>query len=250
MEPRLAFFGDLHLSNRKQDLARDVFCQTLEKLAEDSYTHIIFLGDIFDLLIGPKSFWKKRHAQFFDCLNKLNEKNISIVWVEGNHDFHFKKLFANYSNLKIVEEDYDLIIGNFKLFLSHGDKVNRSDLSYLRCRRITKSKLFRGFLNLIPSFLGELAVLPLAEKASKSSRKRSRESISSELKKLYLDFARQKISENYTGVVLGHNHSFTFENIGENAFYLNLGAPSENSLSYATWNPKIEAKPIIQKIDF
>ncbi len=250
MEARLAFFGDLHLSNRKQDLARDMFCQTLEKLADDSYTHIIFLGDIFDLLIGPKSFWKKRHAQFFDCINKLNQKNISIVWIEGNHDFHFKKLFANFSNLKIVEEDYDLLIGNTKLFLSHGDKVNASDLSYLRWRRITKSKLFRGFLNLIPSFLGELAVLPLAESASRSSRKRSRESISLELKKLYLDFAQKKISESYTGVILGHNHSFANEDVGENGFYLNLGAPGEHSLSYATWRPGLEKKPAIQKINF
>jgi UDP-2,3-diacylglucosamine hydrolase len=246
---KIAFFSDLHLPNRPTDPAYRAFCTVLSQLASDKeMTHLFLMGDIFDLLVGNFDFWRKRHKIFFEQLAKLRDAGVEIVWFEGNHDFFLQDLVAPFG-VRMVEDDETLTVGGKKIFLSHGDTVNPNDEAYLRWRKVIKSPVFRKSLSLAPAFLGELAMLPLAERASKSSRKRNRQSASFELRELYKKYAAEKIREGVDGVVLGHNHALELQPLGQ-GFYLNLGGREEREFTYALWNPTQEALPKLQSASF
>jgi len=131
---------------------------------------IYFLGDIFDLLIGPHSQYYELFDWYFEKLKELVASGIEIHYFEGNHDFHLEKLLGNLGisvhKSPIVKEYY-----GEKILFCHGDEIEIGNPSY----KVYKSFVTSRPLNIIANYIMPFRVLNyIGENASKKSRKRNK----------------------------------------------------------------------------
>ena len=71
---RLVVFSDLHGNSD----ALDAF---LKKIEQESYSHLVFCGDIF-------GYYYNQH----EIIAKLDQLE-NLIWLKGNHDAYFLQLF-------------------------------------------------------------------------------------------------------------------------------------------------------------
>ena len=232
---KIAVFSDLHLPS-SDDGREKFFSGLLSRLDQiEGVEQFWLLGDIFDLLIGDFVFWDARHPEFWSAIEQLKKNNRRIVWLEGNHDFHFNKLGTRHG-VEVLDAEIAETIGGKRIFLAHGDLVNPNEKAYLRWRKVTRNALFRKAISAAPEALAQKTLLPFAEGQSQKSRTRNNVWVeSAELRSLYRTYASQKWSEGFDGVFLGHCH--IAENVSDGShFYFNAGAPKNQSVAYAVWD--------------
>jgi UDP-2,3-diacylglucosamine hydrolase len=117
LRDKAIFIADAHYPNHGKELISlldDI------KTAKIKTTQLILMGDIFDLLFGYNDYIKKYSQNLIDLLNELSQ-DIEIIYLEGNHDFCLKSIFAN---IKVITRDMQPIImqyQNMRIALSHGD---------------------------------------------------------------------------------------------------------------------------------
>ena len=252
---KLAAFSDLHLPNHSNARTRG-FRDLLRSFREGGQvTDLLLLGDIFDLLIGPFSFWRDVHAEIFSEIEAFVANGGRVVWLEGNHDFFFKDAFRD-SGIEFHDEPFTLEVGRErkKIYLAHGDLANPDDRAYLRWRAFTRSPFFRLIFGSVPESLAKSAMIPLAERVSRKSRKRnsppdyvaSDPEMTEKLRALYRRFAEDRFKEGFRGVMLGHCHIVEEFRSNDGHFYVNLGSSFGPSLRYSLWDPDAEAFPKIE----
>jgi UDP-2,3-diacylglucosamine hydrolase len=238
----IAIFSDLHLKN-KNDPRLDLFSKSLKKLQSQGLTELWLLGDIFDLMVGPYSFWTRKHSNIFKILESLAQQGCKILWLEGNHDFDLQAALKN-SGITVVDgEIQKTLLGGQKLWLAHGDLVDSTDTAYLKWRATTRNPKFRKVLSQIPEFFAEYALLPLAEAASHTSRQQHSDP-EAEIRTLYRTYAKGLFAKGFDGVFLGHCHVEDMW-VHDNQFYLNLGSWLGSSRPIGLWNPRSEPFPKI-----
>lgn len=154
--------SDVHLQNPNDKLTT-LFIRALDDILKEQINGtnkieaIFLLGDIFDFITVSKNFfldlWKIVFNKFFE----LKSNNISLYFIEGNHDFGFEhfhsknldKYFTEYGDF-IVEFKHN-IMGN--IVLRHGDNLVCSP-KYHKPRAFFKSYLFQKIANIM--FSGRL----------------------------------------------------------------------------------------------
>ena len=243
---RIAIFSDLHLTMSPSERNR-VFLELLRSFGGPSTSTLAptselwLLGDIFDLLIGSYSFWAETHREIFGELSRLATEGTRVLWIEGNHDFHF--------GAGIGDERLDVSVGPVvrkvagkRVFLSHGDLVNIEDRAYLRWRSFVRSGIFRFVMHSLPGSLAERFLVPLGERLSHESRLRDR--YDPALREMYLDYARSRWSEGFDGVCMGHCH-LAERAVEGTKFYFNMGSWVGGSFHYGSWDPESEAAPAL-----
>lgn len=143
LEESAIFVADSHFNKKNRQFL--AFLKRLEN--QDIKTNQLFLmGDNFDFISGESKYFIRQNQELIDILNKLSKK-ISIVYLEGNHDYNLSKLFPN---ILVVKREKQPLIINYKqqsVALSHGD--NFINWQYdLYCKIIRNGVLLK-FLNLI-----------------------------------------------------------------------------------------------------
>lgn len=140
----MILIADAHV-NPAQGTHRPFF-RMLEALG-DTPEEIVFLGDVFDLWIALPRYEQAVHRRFLAwCRARKTDRKIG--YIEGNHEFF------------LAEEKNDAftwatsragrIDGRGNLFC-HGDRINRRDRNYLRFRRLTKNRIVKQLLRILPS---------------------------------------------------------------------------------------------------
>jgi UDP-2,3-diacylglucosamine hydrolase len=81
---------------------------------------IIFMGDMFDLLVGSIEFTVDKNQRVIDMINRLS-KTINIIYLEGNHDFDLQRLFENVKVVPLQNQPLVVKYHNQKIALVHGD---------------------------------------------------------------------------------------------------------------------------------
>jgi len=246
---QIAILSDLHLSESHPVLLKN-FCDLLDEFSEKDLSQLWLLGDIFDLLVGPYKFWSKQYQEIFDRLALLHKKGCHILWCEGNHDFHIQTFLKKFG-IEVFDGEKILELHARKIFLAHGDLVNKQDTAYLQWRAFTRNKLFRKSLDQIPSLFAQTLLQPIAKKISHKSRHSEKRDEKEFLLNLYRQNADKLFDQGFDAVFMGHCH---VEDIykKDSKFYVNLGSALDGSLRYAMWNPPHEAFPkvlIHSKID-
>ncbi len=179
---------------------------------------LVIAGDLFD-------FWYEwRHVipkYWFGVIHKLRDligNGIMVFLITGNHDFELGSYLRDEVGIHCFHDSVDIKFGDKNFFIAHGDGLAKKDRGYRVMKRIIRNRLskflFRTFIH--PDF-----GMKLAKWASGSSRKLvniDKNHWSEE----YYDFAKEKFSEGYDLVVLGHLHAPLFRE--ENGYaYLNTG---------------------------
>src|SRR5690606_25850253 len=111
----------------------------------------IFLGDIFDLMVGPKYQYLEEFKFFFDKITELAKLNKKIIYIEGNHDFHIKPVFEklNSPNISVVKGAYQIEDSGKKILFEHGDELDFNNSSYKQWKKIYSSKIMELSLKYI-----------------------------------------------------------------------------------------------------
>lgn len=120
---------------------------------------ILFLGDIFDVLVGSFSCYMDEYHDFFSKVSILSHSK-KIYYFQGNHDFHLDNLFSKVgkkfdfvkNNFYLIKNEYVFEANGVKFRVSHGDEVNLYDPDYLKFRAMIQSKWAFILVNYMMSY--------------------------------------------------------------------------------------------------
>lgn len=231
------FFSDLHVrdnNDERWNLLKNFLNSNLTQESDN----IFFLGDIFDLMIGPHDFYFDHYKYFFDSLSDFIKNGKNIYYFQGNHDFHiqnlFKKFFRKYlisdsSNFHLLDKEQLFSKNGLKIYLSHGDELDVDNGPYLRYKSIIRSRVSSFLANYIVSVHQLNRIGAFLAKKSKDNQKNFNWDSSFEK---YRTYVQKKWDSGIQGVIVGHSHVCDAWEEGVH-FYYNIGfAPMEKQFLY------------------
>jgi len=239
---KIAIFSDLHLTTG-DSRRNQVFTALLDRLLASDVNELWLLGDIFDLFIGPYEFWRETHRRLFEQLTAFTRRGGKVLWIEGNHDFHFAEALRD-TGVEVADGEFFRKVDGRRVWLGHGDLVNQDDQTYLRWRAFTRSFGFRFLSRLVPEPIAEKFLVPLGEYLSRKSRAHDRYDPS--LAEMYKDYARKLFRQGYEGVCLGHCHIRELL-VEDGHFYLNIGTWLDGEFLYGYWDTTQSPHPILEQ---
>lgn len=195
--------SDIHVQNPGDDRY-----QLLLKFMRHQKTHsvdeVFFLGDIFDLMVGPHQEYMTLYQEFFSELKNLLDEGKVIHYFEGNHDLHIKKLFQKMpGSLKLHHSPLVIKFENKNYYLSHGDELEPGNYSYKVYKKVLLSKPLEFIATHVPFHVVE----KIGRKASKISKKRGKRIYNEEKnREKFRQGAIAMAKNGHQVIVAGHSH--------------------------------------------
>ena len=221
---RVWVFSYLHLTRTDAPLYRSLINALDEPAGEGDA--VIFAGDIFDLVVGDSEYFRSKYRDFLEAVARLISRGVRTFYIEGNHDFHLSGFMPRGVRFEpeAVCVEIEGARGVRKLYVAHGDLVDRSDAGYLRLRALFRSAPLEWVAHVLPGFW----IDRVASRLSRSPERKSGELPESwppdrrdSLRKVFREFASRMRSRGFDGVILGHCHDFD----SWDGFYFNMGYP-------------------------
>jgi len=202
---KAVFISDAHLNGNACDGYRYLmrFLDSLKGGADE----LFIVGDFFDFWFSDKN---SVYPGFYDIVEKLLEikkSGTNISFFEGNHDFFLGDYFAKYG-IKVFPGGATIDLDGKKMFVSHGDTVDDSNLAYLLLRGVLRSRLFYAIQKEMPSpILWFVSRIMSRISRSRNGGERSSNGLAVRMS----TFAMEKFEKGFDAVILGHFHSPRFE---------------------------------------
>lgn len=215
---RTIVLSDIHLGS-KWSKAREV----TQYLKENTCDTLILCGDIIDgwqLMLGRKAKWKKRHSNFIKLLLDL-QRTTNIIYLRGNHDDFLDRILPlNFQNIQIVE-DYIYESGNKRFYILHGDVFDLVTSRYSWLSKI--GDMGYSLLMWLNRYYNNRRLKKGLSyySLSRDIKKKVKASVSyiSDYEKHIVDIARRKKCD---GVICGHIHQ-PEKRYYDDILYLNSG---------------------------
>ena len=192
--------ADAHVGQRAGDVDR--MCRLVERAVATGIGELLYLGDVFQYLIGMEKFWTPSVIAVLASWRHARESGVRVVVVEGNRDF-FLDGSALRPYLDWGGRRYDLVAGPRRVRLVHGDLVNQRDCQYRFWAAVSKSAVARLWARLLPAGLANRIVRSMEDRLARTNRKYR---YTLPLKALERE-ARQAWGEGIDIVMWGHFHS-------------------------------------------
>lgn len=231
---KCSFISDLHIkkSGDNSEKLLQLFCENPHVRTSDS---IYFLGDIFDFLLGEHKQYISKYKLFFTQVVDMLNSGKKVIFIEGNHDFHFKRVFTDFvkesssssHNFRYIEKGEILTLAENKYFICHGYEIDCFNEAFNKWYAVYTSRIFQMLVTyIIPYFL----VLKIGDWASNNSKKRGKKKFDLETMKAKYRLGAQALikEKKVKGVVAGHTHVPEFYTFHDNTLYLNSGFPLED----------------------
>ena len=240
---RISIISDVHIKNKTEKCYQD-FLKFLKSQHADESETIIFLGDIFDLMIGPHEKYFTEFDEYFNELENLLRRGKKVIYFEGNHDFHLKKLYAKFFKKRSLHTQNFLYkkgclrIENkgTNIYMSHGDDIELGNRGY---------KMYKALINnFFTSFLANY-VVPysfircVGRRASAKSRQRNIEQYGNDQAQTTIKESFRKAAEsvwrkeNVDIIICGHSHIKDDFESKQGFRYINNGFfPRDNSFIF------------------
>lgn len=230
---KVSIISDLHIKEPSQD-SYQLLLSFLNNAVVKNSTHIVFLGDIFDMMLGGHAEYFDKYSEFFlDIKDKLGHSQQKIIFIEGNHDYHLDNLFIkfrqkyniNKNDLILRHEDFSLTSGTKKIHFAHGDNIfvgSRLDLKY---RQVVRSRFIKI---LAEDFFSFKSLEAIGQWASNLSRKKSTQKYTTNynetfIRDAYREAAKTLLQQQAADyLICGHSHIKDMFEI-ENKLYANCG---------------------------
>lgn len=212
---RTIFIADAHLNLPSDPNYRLMlrFLQELEGKADALY----ILGDLFDFWIGFPSQDFRHYSSILDALERVVNSGCKLVYFEGNHDFHMGSIFSERLKAEIHTEPAIISLGGKKLYVCHGDQINRADRLYRFYRYILHSRIVAGSVKYFPPALADRIRMGL-QRRSQAGHSSNKERW--DYRQILLDFADSLKNRGFDGLVNGHFHVALCENLPNSGFTL------------------------------
>ena len=172
---------------------------------------LIFLGDIFDLWIAIPRYEDNIHARFGAWCR--SQKSIrSIGFLEGNHEFFLAdERLETFTWCRKNAWRRD----NSGVLFVHGDQINRKDRIYLLFRKLTKNKITKFILRVLPHGPALIGSLQLG--LNRINNKNRGYVPEDEIKK----FAESRFAEGVDTIFVGHYHrEYCYRNFESKELYV------------------------------
>ncbi len=205
---RTIFLADAHLMSPDDANYRQLlrFLHSLEGELDTLY----IMGDLFDFWLGFPSHPFTQYDAVLDALERLVVRGCRLVYFEGNHDFHLGPIFSQRLRAEVHSGPAIECLHGKRLYLCHGDQINREDRLYRLLRNLLRSSPVAASIRHFPP--------SWAEKIKVSLQKQSQagyvmKSARWDYRKIILDFARTLQQQGCDGLVTGHFHLALREDI-------------------------------------
>ena len=224
----LYIFSDAHLGSAAPEKEAEKVLM-IEKLFEKVKTdgdRLIILGDLFDFWFEYKHAMPKDHHKVLFMLHELKSRGIQIDYISGNHDFWIDDFFEEHIGVEVHRDIFDLEYNGKKIHFIHGDGLAPADRGYRVLKRILRNPVNIWLYRKLPPDWA----IPLAKYVSGSSRDYTGRRDHT-FAPAYEKYAKDKLSEGYDIVVIGHLHIPVYEKY-DTGVYINTG-DFINHFSYA-----------------
>jgi len=220
MSSSIYFLSDAHLgagTDAQEELKKNNL-RRLCALVKNDHAELYIAGDLFDFWFEYRTVVQKQHLDAIAMLRDLRAAGIPITFISGNHDFWVGAFFERDLGIRVVKTWCELETGGKRLFLAHGDGLERGDWGY----KYLLKPLLR---NPVSIWLFRLLHPDLAVSFALWFSRISRNHLTAgkyTSGNPLLEVARQKFAQGYDLVVLGHCHRPELTVVGNKA-YCNLG---------------------------
>jgi UDP-2,3-diacylglucosamine hydrolase len=196
---RAVFLSDSHLN--QDDRNSQAFLSLADAAAAGNVNQFL-LGDVFDLWFGSPGLTFGFQRPIIDHQRELRRAGLRLYYVEGNRDFFVKKDHEGTTFDAVSEGEMRAAVGEKRLYLAHGDTVNRADFAYRFWKGISKSRIAYGGVARLPSSV----ILPMADWIERKLKRSNRRYKGSFPEREAREFSLRLFRQGVDFVVLGHFH--------------------------------------------
>ena len=217
MSSSIYFLSDAHLGagdNVQEALKKRNLSLLCDRVKAD-HAELYIAGDLFDFWFEYRTVVQKQHLEVIALLRDLRAAGVAVTFLPGNHDYWVDGFFERELGIRIVKDSCELEINGKRLFLAHGDGLERGDWGY-QCllRPVLRNPVSIWLFGLLHP---DLAV-SFARWFSRNHLTANKYTRGNPL----LEVARRKFDQGYDLVVLGHCHKPELTDCNGRT-YLNLG---------------------------
>ena len=212
---RTIFLADAHLVS-PEDTNYQLLLRFLHTLEGDLDT-LYIMGDLFDFWLGFPSHPFTQYDAVLDALERLVARGCKLVYFEGNHDFHLGTIFSKRLKAEIHDRPVIESVQGKRLYLCHGDQINREDRGYRLLRYLLRTPLVATSIMHFPPSWAE-AIKKRLQKQSQSGY--DMKSARWDYRRILLDYSRFLQEQGCEGLVTGHFHLALREELPETGFTL------------------------------
>ena len=172
---------------------------------------LVIAGDFFEFWLGDSPDAFPHYKPVLEALETVTEKGVKLIFFEGNHDFHLGSYFKRAFNAEVFPDKADITIDGKRLYICHGDLINRADYSYLALRFIFRNPLTCLLAKILPSSVPTF----IAERLGKRSKGNHKAAATRwDYKQLVREFAAARFEDGFDTVVTAHYHRPLYEQTG------------------------------------
>lgn len=237
---KLIFIADAHLRD-PADLNYRTMLRFLREIPASVDT-LVIVGDFFEFWLGdsPEAF--PHYQPVLDALKTVTRNGIKLLFFEGNHDFHLGRYFRAAFNADVFPDTAELTIDGKRLYICHGDLINRGDHGALALRALFRNPLTRLIAKLLPASVPAF----IAKKLGSHSKEKHKTSETRwDYMQLVREFAAARFAEGFDTVVTGHYHRPLLEQnggktllaLGDWISQFSYGEWSDGELTLKTYQP-------------
>ena len=232
---RKVFIADAHLKQAGDENYRKLL-RFLAELRGTADT-LFILGDLFEFWIGYRQVSFMHYLPVLEELRQLRAHGVSIVYLEGNHDFHMGPFFEETLSAKVYPGPAVVKLDCKLVYLCHGDQINRRDYGYRLLRLVFHNPLIRLLTHIVPPAVPSYIAERLGAKSKQNHHQRRAKW---DYPRLMREFADERFREGYDAVVSAHFHTPFMEEStdGSSRVLLSLG-DWITQFSYGEWQDGI-----------
>jgi UDP-2,3-diacylglucosamine hydrolase len=239
---RAIFIADAHLVSPDDANYRQLL-SFLHKL-EGELDTLYIMGDLFDFWLGFPSHPFTQYDAVLDALERLVVRGCRLVYFEGNHDFHLGTVFSQRLKAEIHTGPAIESVQGRRLYICHGDQINREDSLYRLLRFLLRTRLAAASVRHFPPAWAQ-KIRELLQNRSQAGYivKKARW----DYRQILLNFARSLQRQGCDGLVTGHFHlalredlpgtSFAVLSLGDWMEQLTYGEMQDGVLRLMTYTP-------------
>jgi UDP-2,3-diacylglucosamine hydrolase len=196
---RAIFLADAHLN--QDDIHSRNFLALADRAAVEKVP-MFLLGDVFDLWFGNPGLTFGFQKPIVDHLRELRRGGLRLYYVEGNRDFYLKRDHEGTTFDVVSEGEMHAAVGEVRLYLAHGDTVNRADFTYRFWKGISKSRLANEAVAHLPPSI----ILPMADRIERNLKRSNRRHRGTFPERECREFGMRMFGRGADFVLLGHFH--------------------------------------------
>jgi UDP-2,3-diacylglucosamine hydrolase len=209
------FLADAHLKEPGDDNYK-MLLRFLRNL-EGQVDTLFIMGDLFDFWLGFPSNPFRQFDAVLEALERLVTGGCRLVYFEGNHDFHLGDVFAKRLRAEILTGPVTITLQGKRLYLCHGDQINRGDRGYRFLRFILRSRPVAASVSCFPPAWA-LVVKDRLQRKSRASYHVNNARWN--YREILMAFAGRLQQQGVDGMVTGHFHLALLESLAGRPFTL------------------------------